>query len=102
MSLDIRLVHHIDAVMVAKGIEFRVIRIVARTDGVDVVLLEQEHVLKHVLISYRPAIYRMDVMSVHSLEKHFFIIYVCMLSSDFHLSESVLGISGFNCLSVPA
>ena len=43
----------------------------------------------------------MDVMSVHSLEKHFFIIYVCMLSSDFHLSESVLGISGFNCLSVP-
>lgn len=101
MSFDIRFIHHIDAVVIAKGIEFRVIRIVTCADCVDIAPLEQENVVEHVFISYRPSIYRVNIMPVDTLENNLLIIDVCCLSLDFNFSESVLSICRFYSLACP-
>ena len=68
MRFDVRFVHHVEAVFVAKAIEFRRVRIVRRAYRVYVQTLHQFQVLAHILFAHRRPRFRMELVTVYPLQ----------------------------------
>ena len=64
VRLKVRLRNEIEAVFVAEVVEARIVRVVRRADGVDVVLLHDENVFDHVVVADGAAVVRIDFMAV--------------------------------------
>ncbi len=70
MVFQVGLVDGIESVMVKHRIHARVVGIVARADGVDVVLFHQCHVAKHRFGAHGTAVKGVAVVAVHAFEHH--------------------------------
>ena len=81
MALQIRLVDHVHSVLVAEIIDSLNRRIVGETDGVDIVLLHQKHVLSHHFQIHRSAAFRRIVVMVYAVNQH-------SLAVDLHSAEA--------------
>ena len=68
VRLQVRLVDHIKAVLVAQVIPFRAVGIMAGAHGVDIVLLHGPHIAHHILHRYGSARAAVPLMAVHALE----------------------------------
>ena len=68
MGFEIRLADDIQSVAIAEVIPERTIRIVARPDGIDVVLLHQLDIANHRFTSDDVAAFRQELVSINSLE----------------------------------
>ena len=70
MSLDIRLVHHIEAQLVAQGDECGLRGIMGGADGIDVQLFHHQKLFAHLLQSQHIAVALMGVMMVDAFQLH--------------------------------
>ena len=90
MALHICLVHAVKTVIVEHGIHTRLTRIVACTNGIDVSLLHQHHVLQHRLGVDGVTKERMDVLRVHTLEEDTLAVYVDKIAALLNRTETIL------------
>ena len=90
MALLVRLVHDVQAIPVVQGVHLRVVRIMARTDRVQIVTLHQENVLDHRLHRDGLAVDGVDVVPVGPLEIGQYVVDVQFVGLELHLSEAVL------------
>ena len=81
-------IHYIDAKFVAKQIEFGTVGIVRGSDCVDVQLLHQVDVLRHILKAYGRGGLAIKVMSVYAFEFHGIAVDLEHLSVDAYFAES--------------
>ena len=97
VALDVRFIHHIQTILVAKIQEARVVGIMAGADGVHVVPLHEQHVLFHVVDGGIEAQQRMSVVAVHAQELDVFTVEVEHAVLDFDFLEAhihPLGLTG--------
>ena len=87
MSLNIGFVAEVEPVQVAKPREARIVRIVARTDHIDVVPLQDPDVANHMLKRGSVSEQRVAVMSVNALRLDLFSVDEDRLVFDFDLPE---------------
>jgi hypothetical protein len=66
VAFQVGLIDHVQAVPVAQVEEVRVRRVMAGANGVDVVLLHQEHVAEHVLAGHGAPVVRVVLVAVHA------------------------------------
>ncbi len=69
MGLDVALVHHIEAVLVAECVPARVIRIVAGTHRVHIQFLHYADVVDHVLLGDDIALVGVHLVAIHALDE---------------------------------
>ena len=74
MRLQVRLVDDVQAVFVTQIEESRVVRVVARANGVDVELFAQSYIRDHVLHRHRAARVWAELVTVHSSEDQALIV----------------------------
>ena len=88
VALQIRLVDHVHSVLVAEIIDSLNRRIVGETDGVDIVLLHQKHVLSHHFQIHRSAAFRRIVVMVYAVNQHSLAVDCKYVSLYLHSSEA--------------
>ena len=88
VALHVVLVDHIQAQLVAQGIERAGVRIVAGADGVDVVPLHQEQRLADLLRGHGPPRLSAEVVPVHALEHDPHAVHPHHASADFDFPEA--------------
>ena len=69
MRLEVALVDHVEAQLVAQLEEARVRRVVGRADRVEVVRLHQQHVAPHHLLRHRAAVVGVELVAVDAAEQ---------------------------------
>ena len=87
MPLDVRLGYHVDSVPVAEVVPEAVVGIVARADGVDVVLLEERDVLQHVVKRHGAPVLWIRLVAVHALHLDRHAVHEERVADDFLLLE---------------
>ena len=94
VAFHVRLVNHVNAVLVAKIKHHRVVRVMRHAERIDVEALHQDDVFFHAFVSHRTAVIRIEFVAVHAVELHGHAIHeqarrpVVLL--DFHLAETDL------------
>ena len=88
VSLDVRLGDHVDAVAVAEIIPEMVVRIMRRAHRVDVVALEERHVLHHVVERDRAATLDAALVTVHAVQLHGLAVHGEDVTDDLLLLEA--------------
>ena len=68
MAFDVRLVNHINAVLIAKIVHYRVVRVVRHAERIDIEFLHQDDVLFHALVIHCTAVIRIELVTVHAVE----------------------------------
>ena len=99
VALHISLVHHIQAIMIKKGVHLRIVRIMTGADGIQVMTLIEQHILQHRLHGDGLAIPRMDIMAVSAFEQGQLAIDVHLIVPDGYRAEAILLESGFSYLT---
>ena len=89
VAFHVGLVHHIDTVIVAQRIHTRVVGVVARAQGIQVVALEQQHVLHHALQGHGLSEDGMCVVAVGSLEEHTLVVHIHASALVLNFAQSV-------------
>ena len=90
VAFNVCLVHHIDAVIIVKGVHTRVIRIVARADSVEVVAFHQEDIFYHAFHRDGFTIEGMSVVAVGSFEHDALAVDEDSAVAVLYLAETVL------------
>ena len=90
VALDVGLAVHIESEAVAEVVEHARLRIVAGTDGVDVVLLHEPEVLEHPFAAYIMACIRVGFMKVDALELHRLSVHKEKVTVDFKMAETYI------------
>ncbi|MNC41666.1 hypothetical protein D3C75_904410 [compost metagenome] len=90
VAFQIRLVHHIEAVLVAQVEEPGIIGIVGGADGVDIMRFHHIQVLDHVVQRDGLPKLRMGVMTVHTLQLDRFAVHGEDPVLDLHFLEAGL------------
>ena len=75
MTLDVRLAHHVETILIAELIPLRIVRIVRGTHGIDVELLHHLHILHHLTDAEGSAVYGIVFLSVHTLDGDGYTVY---------------------------
>ena len=88
VGLDVRLVHHVDAVDVAEVVEVVVLRIVRVAHVVDVRLLHEEDVLLLHLAWDEVSVHRIRLMTVHAAELDLLVVEVVASVPDLGNSKA--------------
>ena len=88
VALIVRLVHHIEPVLVAELVELRCVRVMACPDRVDIVLFHQAQVPVHLFQADRKAGHRIAVMTVHAVELDLLSVEVKDTVPDSHLAQT--------------
>ena len=88
--LQIRLVHAVKPVVVEHRVHALGVRVVGRADGVDVVLLHQEHVAQHRLRRHGAPVERVSVVTVHPFEEDALPVDVDKRSVNLDVAETIL------------
>ena len=90
VTLNVRLVLKVKAILVSKIVEIRVITVVRETDMVDVATLHNHHLLCHLLVRNGMTCCGIRLMAVHTLELHGLAVDI-----EVATSKSELVITGF-------
>ena len=90
MILQISFIHTIKPIIIKHSIHFRCIRIMRRTDCVDIIPFHQQDITQHRFCSHCPSIKRMRVVPVHSLEEYPLAINKNLRVPDGYMSETIL------------
>ena len=88
VGFDVRLIHQVEAVAVAEFIPLRAVGVVARPDGVDVVLLHDPDVPDHGLPGDHLRPLRIELVAVHPPDEDGLVVHQELSSLDFHPSEA--------------
>ena len=75
VAFHIRLVNHVDTVLVAKVVHHRIVRVMRHTERVDVETLHQDDVLFHSLVGHSAAVIRVEFVAVHAVEFYRHAVY---------------------------
>ena len=68
VAFHVRLVNHVNTVLVAKIVHYRVVRVVRHAESIDIELLHQDDILFHAVVSHCAAIIRVELVAVHAVE----------------------------------
>ena len=68
MALQVSLVDHVNAELIAKPIDHRCVRVMAGTDGIDIVLLHGSQILTKLCLRYASSCDGAELMAVHAFE----------------------------------
>ena len=90
VALQVGLVHHVESVVVTKGVEAWVVWIMARANRIEVVLLHQQHVSHHALQRHGLAVCGVGIVAVGTLEEHAAVVDVHPSAPVLYLAETVL------------
>ena len=90
VALDVRLGHHIDAILVAKVVPSGIVAIVAGADGIHVQFLHDLDVLHHLLYADNISAVGVKLMTVHALEEDGLPVHQHLAVLDLHLAETDL------------
>ena len=101
MGFEIRLSADIYSVAIAEIVPERTIRIVARPDGIDVVLLHQLDIANHRFLSDDVAAFRQELVSINSLEVDRLSIHEQALVPDLDLAKAYLERRHFRGCAAP-
>ena len=94
MVFEVGLIHRIKSEVIEHGVHLGRVRIVGRTDGIDVVLLHQQHVTQHRLHRHGTAVEGVRIVAVRTLEEHALAVDVHQRAAYFDVSEAILGGEG--------
>ncbi len=95
VGLEVRLVDHVDAVLVAQLVHARIVGIVRHAKRVDVQPLHEKHVFFHALVGHHVAQIRIDLVAVDAPELDGLVVYVIAREPrrvllELHLAEADL------------
>ena len=88
MGLDVRLVDHVQAVLVAQVVEPRIVGIVGTAHGVHVMLLHQVEVATHRLLRQRPAVVGVELVAVHPEDRDGLAVDQQLVVAHLHRTEA--------------
>ena len=96
VRLDIRLVNHIESIFVAEGVPERVVRIVARSYGIDIQLFHDKNILYHVGLGDHISLVGIEFMAVCTFEQNRLSVDEKLVADNLHVSETYLKLSPFS------
>ena len=89
MVFEVGLIHRIKSEVIEHGVHLGRVRIMGGTDGIDVVLLHQQHVTQHRLYRHGTAVEGVRIVSVRTLEEHALAVDVYQRATHFNVSETI-------------
>ena len=89
MILKVGLIHGIESEVVEHGVHLGRVRIVGRTDGINVVLFHQQHVAQHRLHRHGTAVKGVRIVAVRTLKEHALAVDVYQRATHFNVSETI-------------
>mmetsp|Transcript_48926 Transcript_48926/g.79598 ORF Transcript_48926/g.79598 Transcript_48926/m.79598 type:complete len:319 (-) Transcript_48926:1448-2404(-) len=90
VRLDVGLIHDVEPVFVAQFVPQRIVRIMGGSDGVEIVLLQKQDVLNHVLLGDDVAMFRMVLVSVGAPDSEGDPIHMHQVILHLHLADADL------------
>ena len=99
MVFQVSLIHRVQAIVIKHGIHFSGIRIMRRTNRIDVVPLHGQHIPQHGLRRHSPSVHRMRIMPVGSLKEYPLAIQIKQRALHFDVTETVFRRKGHFVLS---
>ena len=99
MVFQVSLIHRVQAIVIKHGIHFSGIRIMRRTNRIDVVPLHGQHIPQHRLCCHRTTIHRMRIVTVGSLKEYPLAIQIKQRALHFDVTETVFRRKGHFVLS---
>ena len=90
MTLYICFVHYIEAIVIVQCVHLGVVRIMARTDRIQVIAFEKQYILDHRLDWNRFSMLRMDVVAIGPFEEDLLVVDIYPLILDLDFTETKL------------
>ena len=100
VSLKIGLIHHIQAILVAKLIYIWIVRIMTCTDRIEVELFHQADISLHLLPCQSLSTGLAMIVAIHSVKFHRHSVHKELLTVDTDIAETDLAAAGLNHITV--
>ena len=88
VSLQIRLITHVQSMFVTQIIEARMIRVVARANCVEIISLHHDHIMEHRLFGHRLTVFWTVLVAVDTLNNNRFLVHAKPLTKYLYCSNS--------------